>query len=70
MEHVKQRMLIVTDNDMELLVRKIERLSEECKSMLKLAAVIGNKFSVFTLSAVMGELDFFFFLTFPFISPI
>ncbi len=64
MEHVKQRMLMVTDNDMELVVRKIKRLSGECQSMLKLAAAIGNKFSVFTLAAVMGELDFFLFLNF------
>ncbi len=62
MEHVKQRMLVVTDNDIELMVRKIERLSGECQHVLKLAAAIGNNFSVSTLAGVMGELAHFSFL--------
>ncbi len=58
MEHVKQKMLVVTDN-IELIVRKIKRLSGECQHVLKLAAAIGNKFSVSTLAGVMGEFGLF-----------
>ncbi len=61
MEHVTQRMLVLTNNDIELMVRKIERLSGECQRVLKLAAAIGNKFSVSILAIVMGEFRYFDF---------
>ncbi len=54
MEELNERAL-VAENEIELIVSKIQRLSGGSQNVLKLAAAIGNKFKVSTLACVMGE---------------
>ncbi len=42
----------ITDNVVELLVRKLQKLPQETQEVLKLAACIGSTFSIHTLSVV------------------
>ncbi len=46
--------ILMTDTGVELMVHKIQRLSRESQNVMKLAAVLGNKFSASTLASVMG----------------
>ncbi len=54
MGQLSDRTLMMTGSDIELMVKKIEQLGGASQDMLKLAAAIGNIFSVTTLSCVMG----------------
>ena len=45
----------ITDNVVELMVRKIEKLDEKTKQVLKLAACIGNKFNLEILAFVNNK---------------
>ncbi len=48
-------MFIASESDIDLMVKKIERLSKTSQDVIKLAAAIGNEFSVITLACVMGR---------------
>ncbi len=54
MGQLSDRTLMMTGSDIELMVKKIERLSGASQDILKLAAAIGNIFSVTTLACVVG----------------
>ena len=45
----------ITDNVVELMVSKIEKLDEETQNVLKLAACIGNRFGLEVLAVVNGK---------------
>jgi predicted ATPase/signal transduction histidine kinase/CheY-like chemotaxis protein len=45
----------ITDNVVELMLDKIEKLNEETQNVLKLAACIGNQFDLDVLSVVNGK---------------
>lgn len=51
----KIKALNITDNVVELLIRRLERLSSETQHLLRLAACIGNRFDIMTLSLITGK---------------
>jgi serine/threonine protein kinase len=51
----KIRELNVTENVIDLMVNRINSLPEESKNLLKMAACIGNRFSLELLSALYGK---------------
>jgi PAS domain S-box-containing protein len=51
----KIRSLDITDNVVELLIARLQRLSSETQQVLQLAACIGNRFELKTLGLIVGE---------------
>ena len=47
--------LSITDNVVELMIRKIEKLDEKTKQIIKLAACIGNQFNLEILSIINNK---------------
>ena len=45
----------ITDNVVELMTRKIERLPEDTQASLRMAACVGNQFDLETLSVLLGQ---------------
>ncbi len=68
MDQLRHKVLM-TDTGVELMVHKILRLSRESQNVVKLAAVLGNEFSISILAGIMGGcIPSFYLLTFVYLN--